>query len=90
MHNLTTLQADLLERAAREANMKGDKMEEEVEELIRVSQSLEVVNQQLFSICGCNYQTETATLYVKMNLEKTNGSSHEEKLVVNRLMLLYR
>ena len=43
MHNLTSLQADLLERAVREANMKGDKMEEEVEELIRVSQSLEVI-----------------------------------------------
>ena len=43
---LTTLQADLLEKGAREASMKGDKMEEEVEELIRVSQSLEVVNQQ--------------------------------------------
>ena len=78
LHNLT-LQADLLERAAREANMKGDKMEEEVEEFIRVSQSLEVVNQQLFSICGWIYQIETATLYLQVNLEKTNGSiSHEE------------
>ena len=45
LHNLTKkLKADLLERAAREAKMKGDRMEEEVEELIRVSQSLEVVN----------------------------------------------
>ena len=69
----------MLERGAREASMKGDKMEEEVEELIRVSQSLEVVNQQLFSICGWIYQIETATLYLQVNLEKTNGSiSHEE------------
>ena len=33
-----------METAAREAKMKGDKMEEEVDELIKVSQSLEVVN----------------------------------------------
>ena len=46
MNVLTTLQADLLERGAREATMKGDKTEKEVEELIRVSQSLEVVNEQ--------------------------------------------
>ena len=36
----------MLERSASEAKMREEKMEEEVEELIRVSQSLEVENQQ--------------------------------------------
>ena len=36
----------MLERSASETKMRGEKLEEEVEELIRVSQSLEVENQQ--------------------------------------------
>ena len=64
--------------------MKGDKMEEEVDQLIKVSQSLEVVNftvstsGDIFLILSFNNQFANKKypphFSVEVNLEKTNES----------------